>query len=473
MFNDNLSSEQSSLKCDRSENEDNRKNNIFNLENTNIDNNEHEPETIIVETQQNKTAISLLNEWAMRGEGKKSFTVSYVLVAITGHAHKPIFTYMCQTHNMKALGEGKSKKEAKQNAAAQMCEKLLSFKIDSVNDSDKVITSTTSTDNFEVSENDTFLSSTEGSQDIDETNSDMGDEGLYLQQFKHEAVQIAHCDMNPIGALQELCTTHKWTPPFYSFDILNKDQSESKIVLYKVTCEVFHLQTMGMDSFKKGAKRKAARLMFEKILNIGTEQLKELKSSYPITLLSIEDCKQNKCISVHDEENQNVTNKWLSAYCFRSYFSETIASRTAMNDITTISLVENKDNPMQGDQQPEQNTMELEQYIEHYDPNTIAVNKLETLCKELGFQAIYVCLGAQKQKDTENNTSQDEEYAVLVQVTSVPITVTTGYGATADVAAEEAAKSILQTFKAMLLFTKPATVNFNNNNEEEKTINVL
>lgn len=61
-----------------------------------------------------------------------------------------------------------------------MCEKLLSFKIDSVNDSDKVITSTTSTDNFEVSENDTFLSSTEGSQDIDETNSDMGDEGLYL-----------------------------------------------------------------------------------------------------------------------------------------------------------------------------------------------------------------------------------------------------------------------------------------------------
>jgi len=75
--------------------------------------------------------------------------------------------------------------------------------------------------------------------------------------------------------------------------------------------------------------------------------------------------------------------------------------------------------------------------------------------------------------DIENNTGQDEEYAVLVQVTSVPITVTTGYGTTTDVAAEEAAKSILQTFKAMLLFTKPATVNFNNNIEEEKIINVL
>jgi len=50
------------------------------------------------------------------------------------------------------------------------------------------------------------------------------------------------------------------------------------------------------------------------------------------------------------------------------------------------------------DQQLEQSTTELEQYIEHYDSSTIAVNKLETLCKELGFQAIYVCLGVQKKK---------------------------------------------------------------------------
>lgn len=85
-----------------SENEDHRKNNIYNLENTNIDNSEYElTKPITVETQQNKTAISLLNEWAMRGEGKKPFIVSYTLVGITGHAHKPIFTYMCQTHNMK------------------------------------------------------------------------------------------------------------------------------------------------------------------------------------------------------------------------------------------------------------------------------------------------------------------------------------------------------------------------------------
>jgi len=59
-----------------------------------------------------------------------------------------------------------------------MCEKLFGFKIDPVNDIDKAITSTTTTDNFEVSENDTFLSSTEGSQIIDETYSNMDDEEL-------------------------------------------------------------------------------------------------------------------------------------------------------------------------------------------------------------------------------------------------------------------------------------------------------
>jgi len=98
----NLVSEQSSPKYDMPKNEDQIKNNnIYNLENTNIDDSEHESKTMIAKTQKNKTAISLLNEWAMRGDGTKPFVVSYALMAITGHAHKPIFTYMCQIDNIK------------------------------------------------------------------------------------------------------------------------------------------------------------------------------------------------------------------------------------------------------------------------------------------------------------------------------------------------------------------------------------
>jgi len=45
---------------------------------------------------------------------------------------------------------------------------------------------------------------------------------------------------------------------------------------------------LGTASVKKEAKRKAARLMFEKIFDIGADKLNELKSSYPITLLPTE-----------------------------------------------------------------------------------------------------------------------------------------------------------------------------------------
>lgn len=46
------------------------------------------------------------------------------------------------------MGEGESKKEAKQNSAAQMWSKL--FITDSTANNDKVITSTTTTNNFKI-----------------------------------------------------------------------------------------------------------------------------------------------------------------------------------------------------------------------------------------------------------------------------------------------------------------------------------
>ncbi|XP_025198322.1 uncharacterized protein LOC112596755 [Melanaphis sacchari] len=457
-----------SSKCDMPKNEDHITNNVHNLNDTNVDKSEHETKIIIAQTQKNKTAISLLNEWAMRGEEKKPFVVSYLLVDVTGHAHNPRFTFMCQVYNIKAYGDGKSKKEAKQNAAARMCEKLFDFKIDFLNNNDKMITSTT-IDNFEVNENDTFLSSIEGSQIIDETNSDMSDEKL--QQFKYKEVQTAHCNMNPIGALQELCIIYKWTPPFYNFKE-NKNQKERKTILYKVICKILHLQTMGTARTKKEAKRKAAHLMFEKIVDIGADKLNELKSAYPITLLPTEDYEQNKCIAIYNEKNEKISNKWFSAYCFQSYLKIAMANKITLKDTTIFPLVENKDNPTPIDQQLELYTMKMVQYIENSDPNTSNVNKLNILCKELGFQAVYVCLGVQKKEDIKNNIGQDEEYAMLVQVTTVPVTITTGYGTNKDKAAEEAAKFILETFKAMLLFTKQDSINLNNN-EEEKIVNVL
>lgn len=92
-------SEQSSSTRNKLKNEDNITNNLHDLENTNIDNSEHESKTMIAKTQEKKSPISVLNQWAVGGKGKKSIAVSYVLTGVTGQSHKPIYTYMCQIHN--------------------------------------------------------------------------------------------------------------------------------------------------------------------------------------------------------------------------------------------------------------------------------------------------------------------------------------------------------------------------------------
>lgn len=82
-------------------NGDHINNKKYDLENTNIDNNEHELHVITIQPQRSKTPITLINEWAMRGDGScKKKTVSYTLVAITGHAHRPIYTYMCRVDDI-------------------------------------------------------------------------------------------------------------------------------------------------------------------------------------------------------------------------------------------------------------------------------------------------------------------------------------------------------------------------------------
>jgi len=42
------------------------------------------------------------------------------------------------------------------------------------------------------------------------------------------------------------------------------------------------------------------------------------------------DCEENKYTTKQEEENQILSNEWFSANSFRSYFTETIAARSAM-----------------------------------------------------------------------------------------------------------------------------------------------
>lgn len=61
--------------------------------------------------------------------------------------------------------------------------------------------------------------------------------------------------------------------------------------------------------------------------------------------------------------------------------------------------------------------------------------------------------------DIESYTSQYEDYIILLQVSSIPITVAIGYGSTIEIASQLAAKHVLNTFKTMLLFTSSPKLN--------------
>lgn len=66
--------------------------------------------------------------------------------------------------------------------------------------------------------------------------------GIYREYVKNdEAVKLSHCQMNPIGALQELSVYYKCSSPIYTFH----RHLENNITVYQVMCRIFNLQTTG------------------------------------------------------------------------------------------------------------------------------------------------------------------------------------------------------------------------------------
>jgi hypothetical protein len=65
--------------------------------NKKFDNEGHQ--IMAVTTQSKKTPMTLLNDWAMLGDGSKNnkrIAVSYELISIEGSIHKPTFMYECR-----------------------------------------------------------------------------------------------------------------------------------------------------------------------------------------------------------------------------------------------------------------------------------------------------------------------------------------------------------------------------------------
>lgn len=102
------------------------------------------------------------------------------------------------------------------------------------------------------------------------------------------------------------------------------------------------------------------------------------------------------------------------------------------------------------------------------------VDKLEIICQKLDIQTTYVIVNDaanvqqsmfkvlnfrfnefvynnQLISDNEHNNNLDNKYAILLQVTTVPISVNIGHGLSVELATEMAAKNIIHLFKIMLI----------------------
>ncbi|XP_067000301.1 protein Loquacious [Anabrus simplex] len=66
---------------------------------------------------------------------------------------------------------------------------------------------------------------------------------------------------NPVGGLQELCASRRWPPPYYA--LVGEDPPQNR--LFTITCYVLGLTETGIGSSKKKAKKMAAQRMCDKL----------------------------------------------------------------------------------------------------------------------------------------------------------------------------------------------------------------
>lgn len=155
-----------------------------------------------------RTPVSLMQELlSRRGTAPK-----YELIQIEGAINEPIFKYRISLASESkfyvAVGSGKSKKEAKHNAAKSVLDQLIGQ-----------------------------------------------DEKLITQKEN-----VFKVDPNPVGQLQEACMTRKWPPPVYETEETTGLPHER---MFTVCVYVNVYKEEGMGKSKKIAKREAAQNMLK------------------------------------------------------------------------------------------------------------------------------------------------------------------------------------------------------------------
>ncbi|XP_025416287.1 RISC-loading complex subunit tarbp2-like [Sipha flava] len=188
--------------------------------------------TNIIKFDNDKTSVTLLQD-ILNKQGVR--TVQYELLQIEGAISAPSFQYRVTDGRFVAYGQGKSKKEAKQNAAKALL---------------RIIHK-----EFPELYTDPLLESQiDGTSDLNET---------------FETMNFGDNDeRNPIGMLQELCTSLHLPPPVY---ITECEDGLPHQRLFTVSCNVSEYKQHGVGKSKKIAKRLAANNLYLMLKNIQSD----------------------------------------------------------------------------------------------------------------------------------------------------------------------------------------------------------
>ncbi|XP_025206411.1 interferon-inducible double-stranded RNA-dependent protein kinase activator A homolog B-like [Melanaphis sacchari] len=170
-----------------------------------------------------KTSVTLLQD-ILNKQGVR--TVQYELLQIEGAVSAPSFQYRVTDGRFVAYGQGKSKKEAKQHAAKALL-RIIHKEFPELC-SDPLFESQI---NFTSNLNNTFETMNFGDND----------------------------ERNPIGMLQELCTSLHLPPPVY---ITECEDGLPHQRLFTVSCNVSEYKETGIGKSKKIAKRLAANNLY-------------------------------------------------------------------------------------------------------------------------------------------------------------------------------------------------------------------
>nr|AVK59464.1 R2D2-PAa [Nezara viridula] len=245
-----------------------------------------------------KTPISLLQEYLV----KEGILPCYQLIDCESGTHEPCFSYEVKAKGLIAIGKGRSKKEAKQEAA-----KILLLQLNG--------------------------------------------EAIQKEEIPIISPHVPSVKGNAIGALQEYCVQHSISYPQYEYV---SDEGDLTAHVFVERCTVLTYSAEGKASTKQQAKHLAAQAVLsmlqeveEKVIDMSSNIVKEKKE---LTVKAYDKTREafQKTLNERPDRLLSSTNTMKNILNFADYFKKEIGSRSsALTSLKNIDegLIEAHEDP--------------------------------------------------------------------------------------------------------------------------------